>query len=159
MKQRKITYLLKAVAIALGLLGIAFFGSAFVYAFIYKPDYQEIVPGYLRENVVFIMITGVICYVILYFFWRIITEIGNDNSFSMENVKNFNNMAFCGLLIIIEYIIRIIIWLIKDNLNLVALSYTLLKIFVFIIYIILCIAMAKLVHNAYDIKTENDLTI
>ena len=159
MKQRKITYLLRAVAIALGLLGIAFFGSATLYAFVFKPDYNEPVPGYLRENIVFIWITAIICYLILFFFWKIINEIGNDNSFSLENVKNFKCMAVCGGLIILEYVIRIVVWLIKGNLEFISLSYTLLKIFVFIIFVILCIAMSKLVQNAYEIKQENELTI
>ena len=159
MEQKNITRWLKAATIEIGLLGLAYFGGFTLYAFKFKPDYNDSIPIYIRQNIFFLWVTALFCYLILFFFWRIINEIGKDNSFSMENVKNFNNMAFCGLLIVIEYIIRIIIWLIKDNLNLVALSYTLLKIIVFIIYIILCIAMAKLVHNAYDIKTENDLTI
>ena len=96
---------------------------------------------------------------ILFFFWRIISEISNDNSFSLENVRNFKNMAVCGGFIIIEYLIRIIIWLISGNIQFIPLTYTLLKIFVFIIFVILCIAMSKLVQNAYEIKQENELTI
>ena len=77
----------------------------------------------------------------------------------MENVKNFKNMGIIGVLIIAEYFIRIIVWLIKGEIYLIPLSYTLLKIFVFIIFVILCYAMSKLVQNAYEIKQENELTI
>lgn len=167
MKQKAISYWLKAVAILIGLLGLAFFGGAFAYGFFYKPDYEQPVPCYLRNNAIFLMTTAIICYLILFLFWKIITEIGNDNSFSMENVKNFKYMAICGVFLIIENIIRIITNYIKINLNLtppesfglIELSYTLLKILVFVIFVILCIAMSKLVQNAYEIKQENELTI
>lgn len=159
MNQKTITYWLKAVIFAIGLLGLAFFGGATAYAFLFKPDYNELLPIYLRQNMVFIWITAAICYSILFFFNKIVKEIGNDNSFSMENVKNFKSMAVCGTLFIIEHVIQILIWLIKGETGLIQLSYDLLKIFVFIIFIILCVAMSKLVQHAYEIKQENELTI
>ena len=159
MKQKQITYWLKAVTIAIALMGIAFFGSATLYAYNFKPDYDNPVPLYLRQNIVFLWVTAVICFFILFFFWKIINEIGNDNSFSMENVENFKCMGACGGLIIVENIIRILIWLIRGSIDFIPLTYTLLKIFVFIIFVILCIAMSKLVQNAYEIKQENELTI
>ena len=159
MEQKSITYWLKAVVISFGLLGIAFFGSATAYAFFYKPDYNEPVPEYLRQNIVALWITAILCYVILYFFWRIVNEISKDNSFSMENVKNFKCMAVGGGFIIIEHIIQIIVWLIKGQITLIPLSYALLKILVAILFVILCYAMSKLVSNAYEIKQENELTI
>ena len=159
MKQKAITYWLKAVTIAIGLLGLAFFVSATAYGFFFKPDYDTPVPEYLRQNIVFLWITAIFCYFILFFFWKILNEISNDNSFSMENVKNFKNMGIIGVLIIAEYFIRIIVWLIKGEIEFIPLSYTLLKIFVFIIFVILCYAMSKLVQNAYEIKQENELTI
>ena len=159
MKQKAITYWLKAVTIAIGLLGLAFFGGATIYAFFFRPDYNDPVPDYIRNNIVALWITAILCYFILFFFWRIVNEIAKDNSFSMENVKNFKCMGICGGLIIVQYIIRIIVWLIRGDFTLIALSYTLLKIFVFIIFIILCYAMSRLVQNAYEIKQENELTI
>ena len=68
-------------------------------------------------------------------------------------------MAVCGICLVIEYIGRIVVWLIQGNIELIPLSYTLLKILAFIIFVILCIAMSKLVQNAYEIKQENELTI
>ena len=159
MKQKKISLWLKAVTIAIALMGLAFFGSATAYAFAFRPDYNDPVPVYLRQNIVFLWVTAILCFLVLFFFWKIINEIGNDNSFSMENVKNFKSMAICGILIIFEYILRIIVWLIKGDLEFIPLTYTLLKIFVFIIFVVLCIAMSKLVQNAYEIKQENELTI
>ena len=139
MKQKAITYWLKAVAISIGLLGLAFFGGATAYASFW--------------------ISAVICYTILFFFWRIVSEIGKDNSFSLENVKNFKCMAGCGVAAIIEYIAVIVIWLVNGEVELIPLSYTLLKIVFFILFVVLCYAMSKLVNHAYEIKQENELTI
>ena len=144
MNQKTITYWLKAVIFAIGLLGLAFFGGATAYAFLFKPDYNELLPIYLRQNMVFL--------------WRA-RIYDKVQSFSMENVKNFKSMAVCGTLFIIEHVIQILIWLIKGETGLIQLSYDLLKIFVFIIFIILCVAMSKLVQHAYEIKQENELTI
>ena len=158
-EQKRITYWLKGVTISIALIGLAFFGGFTLYAFKYKPDINEPLPDYIRSNVVMIWITAVLLYAILYFFWRIVSEIGRDNSFSMENVKNFKYMAFLGGLICVEYLIRIALWLIKGDINGIAISYTLLKIVAFGIFIVLCLALSRLVKNAYDIKSENDLTI
>ncbi|MBR6402398.1 MAG: DUF2975 domain-containing protein [Eubacterium sp.] len=159
MKENSITYWLKAVVVSIGLLGLAFFGGATAYGFYFKPDYNDPLPVYLRQNIIGLWITAIICYVILYFFWRIVKEIGNENSFSMENAKNFKNIGICGVLIIIENIISIFVWLFKNEMGFIQLSYTLLKIVVFIIFVILCYAMSRLVQNAYEIKQENELTI
>ena len=159
MKTKTVTYWLKAVVLFIALLGLAFFGGATAYAYVYKPDYNEPIPVYLRQNIIPLWITAILCYVILFFFWKIVTEIGKDNSFSMENVKNFKNMAVCGVLLIVEHIVLLVIWIVKSEVALIPLSYTLLKILAFIIFVILCFAMSRLVQNAYELKQENDLTI
>lgn len=159
MKSKTVTYWLKAVTVFGALLGLAFFGGASAYAYIYKPDFNEPIPVYLRQNIIPLWITAAFCYIILFFFWRIVNEIGKDNSFSMENVKNFKNMAVCGILLIVEHIVLLVVWAVNSAVELIPLSYTLLKIFAFMIFVILCIAMSKLVQNAYELKQENDLTI
>ena len=75
MNQKTITYWLKAVIFAIGLLGLAFFGGATAYAFLFKPDYNELLPIYLRQNMVFIWITAAICYSILFFFNKIVKRL------------------------------------------------------------------------------------
>ena len=159
MRSTTVNYWLKAVTVFMALLGLAFFGGATAYAYMYKPEFNEPIPTYLRQNIISLWITAAFCYIILFFFWRIVTEIGTNNSFSMENVKNFKNMAVCGGLLIVEHIVQLVIWAVKGETALIPLSYTLLKILVFIIFVILCVAMSKLVQNAYLIKQENELTI
>ena len=159
MNQKTITYWLKAVVISVGLLGLAFFAGATAYAYYYKPDYDYLLPVYLRQNIVALWISAAICLVILYFCWRIVNEIGKDNYFSMENVKSFKNMGICGVILIINNVIRIFVWLFRNQMGLIQLSYTLLKIVAIVIYVIMCLAMSKLVQNAYEIKKENELTI
>ena len=159
MKAKNVTYWLKAAAVFVCLLGLAFFGGATAYAYLYKPDYNGPVAEYLRHNIISVWITAVLCYIILFFFWKIVNEIGKDNSFSKENVKNFRNMAVCGVLLVAEHIFVIVFWAVAGEISLIPLSYTLLKIFVFIIFVILCFAMSRLVQNAYELKQENDLTI
>ena len=157
--QNQIALELKLVAIFIALLGLIFFGGFTAYAYIYRPDYNLPLAEYIRSNIVYIWLTAFICYTILFFFWRIVNEIGKDNSFSIENEKNFKYMSYCCLLVIVENVIRLAIWTVKGNVDLIAVSYTVLKMIVFAVITVFCIALSKLVRNAYEIKLENELTI
>ena len=160
MKQKIATLPLKLTALLIALFGLfLFIGSAtFALTSPYR-FYQSELAGYLHQNLVYIFITGILYFIILFFFWKIIKEIDKDNIFSLENVKNLKSMAFFSFLMILEFTIRTIIWLTTRIYFQNHLIYTLLAIFAILIFAILCISLSKYVKNAYEIKQENELTI
>ena len=164
MKQKIATLPLKLTALLIALFGVFLFGGSAIYAKYaisppnrYSYDYE--LSEYLYQNLVYIVITGILYFIILFFFWRIIKEIDKDNIFSMENAKNLKSMAFFSFLMILEFIIRTIIWLTTRIYFQNHLIYTLLAIFAILIFAILCLSLSKYVKNAYEIKQENELTI
>ncbi len=46
---------------------------------------------------------AVICYAILYQFWKVCVQIGKDNSFSKENAKCFRNISHFALLLAVVW--------------------------------------------------------
>ena len=162
MNKKIATLPLKLTALLIALFGIILFGGGSIYA-LYLPNGYYLIDGcladYLYQNLVYIIITGILYFIILFFFWRIIKEIDKDNTFSIENVKNLKCMAFFSFLMILEFIIRTIIWLTTRIYFQNHLIYTLLAIFAILIFAILCLSLSKYVKNAYELKQENELTI
>ncbi len=121
--------------------------------------------GLMKGQLPFSLLVFVLVISFLNFFRRICMEIGNDNSFSLENVKNFNVMTGISAVIAVSYLIRIGVFVSRC---LVA-SYPRAAFIIGVVYGLLalgfitlgfmCRTLARLVYNAYEMKNENDLTI
>ena len=80
---------LKGVTIGVGFMGALFFAWIMP---VTADTYRKAVPelAYLYwPGMIYGWVIGAGCYWILFQFWNVCTEIGRDNSFSMENVKSF----------------------------------------------------------------------
>ena len=132
MKQTKISYWLKGMTILLAVMGIFFFGALTAYAFRLKAQ-GNVLWGWVG----FSWYIAVLCYLILFEFWRVCTQIGKDNSFSLENAKYFHHMGLYGIGGILGFG----------------------EILIAAIFTILCECLSRLVQYAYDVKRENELTI
>lgn len=157
MKQKKISYWLKGLDIVLALMVLTFFVGA-TYAKIFMPDFfykVDSIPAFIA----FAWFTAICIFIVLFEFWRICTQIGQDNSFSMENSKSFHHMTVCGVAAAIGFFCRII-WIIASQcitpFSAIVLS---AEIVLSLMFAILAEALSKLVLNAYEMKHENDLTI
>lgn len=60
------------------------------------------------EFVFFSWYTAVLCYGVLFQFWNVCTQIGRDNSFSLENVRSFHRMAMLGVAAGAGYLVRMV---------------------------------------------------
>lgn len=156
MKQRHISYWLKALCVLLGVIGILFFGSLTAFA-----------GGILTEDstnpfayfILFTWYTAILCYGVLVLFWQVCTQIGNDNSFSLENARHFRRMGYFGIAYIVGDIARFI-WLIC--IQSASTKTTLITVFLFLmalVFVVLCECLSQLIKGAYEMKRENDLTI
>ncbi len=149
MKQTKISYWLKGLVIVLAAMGILFFGGLTYYV-IYM-EYSGLV--------VFVWYTAAFCYVILIEFWRVCTQIGKDNSFSMENTRAFHRMGLCGIAEAAGFAVRLL-WLSVCGITTFPVAiFIIAEIILSLIFFILCEALSRLVQNAYEVKLENELTI
>ena len=158
MSQKNISNGLKVFSAFVAFVGAVFF-FWYVPTLIYEVAYFEDLD-YLRwPGTIGMWVIAFFCYVALAEFWKICTNIGNDNSFSMANAKSMARIGLCGLAVFI---------LILGGSIFVAIINMMSAAIFFIIFfaeavaigmIVICFALSKLIENAAKIKEENDLTI
>lgn len=188
-QQQKLAKRLKAVTIALGVVGVLLllgaillrykvpdiFSDSYFYGYsdgeyTFYEERNEFLNQFLWGFSVFTVIAWAMCYKILWHFWHVCTQIGLDNSFSSENAMSFHRMANTGFAIAILYAIKLAFYggrmlLLKETyvgaLFSGGVACGLIGIFLilFLLFGIICEALSKLIKNAYEIKSENDLTI
>ena len=156
MKQKKISRWLKAMILMLAVLGILFFGPLTCFAFQYKAEH----PGSLFWTFIFFSwYTALLCYAVLIEFWKICTEIGRDNSFSMENATGLHRMGMCAVAAEAGFLARFLWFLLIHELRPWPVLLIVLEMLLCLIFVTLCEALSKLTQNAYEVKRENELTI
>lgn len=156
MKQRQISYLLKALCILLGIMGIVIFGGLTSFA---ASMFAETPVNPYSYFIIFSWYTAILCYGVLILFWQVCTQIGNDNSFSMENVRSFRRMGYLGIAYMVGDIARFIWLLFLGNAEVKAICVTVFMLLVALIFVVLCECLSQLIKGAYEMKQENDLTI
>lgn len=157
MKQHKISNWLKGLDIILAIMLVAFFVGATIATHMEKNAFYEVKSQ--TVFIVFIWYTAACCFIVLLEFWKVCTQIGNDNSFSIENSHSFRLMAVCGIAASAGFAIRLI-WLIATA-CITPLSFLIIltEIILGLMFAVLAEAMSRLILNAYEVKHENDLTI
>lgn len=156
MRQKQLSYWLKAIVIILAVLGAAYIGGV---VYISKIS-DSIAPGNIVLGLnIFSYWTILFIYVILIFFWNVCTQIGRGNSFSLENAATFHKMTLCSGLIILGFVAEFVWAVIKDYLTLPSVAFICFKTVLFLAFAVLCEALSKLILHAYEIRKENDLTI
>jgi hypothetical protein len=156
MRQTKISYWLKGIDVLLGVMGVAFFGGLTYYAFALK----GIMPQDNFWTFIFSSwFIAALCYGVLIEFWKVCTQIGRDNSFSVENARSFHHMGVCGALAVGGFAVRLVYLAIGGALGLPFAVFTGTEVLIAIIFLVLCEALSQLILNAYEMKRENELTI
>lgn len=156
MKQKKIANWLKAITIILGIMGIVFFSGLTWMAFELRACDER---NPLWMWIFFSWYIAVLCYLILFEFWRICTQIGKNNSFSKENARYFHHMGLYGIGGIIGFAGRLL-WLAAiGRVDVLNVGFSIGEILLAGVFIVLCEALSRLVWYAHDMKQENDLTI
>lgn len=159
MEQKRIADGLKFFTVIVAAVGAVFFLR-------YAPElvnrYTTLVPraaSFKWPGLITVWVIGLLCYLALWEFWRICTRIGNENSFCRKNARSMRNIALLAFLAAVLMLI-VGITLVCFGL-LVRLAF--MKLF-FMIFVacglgVLCLALARLVDTAAELKEENELTI
>lgn len=156
MKQRKISNWLKGIVIVLAILGALYLVGITLGVFC---EELPIPVSPFRGLIYFTWYTLFICYIILFLFWNVCTQIGKGNSFSPENAASFHKIALCGVAITIGFFAEFIWAYFTDYLTIWLGMFSGIKIVIFGVFIVLCEALSKLILHAYEIRQENELTI
>ena len=159
MDQVKISKILKFFTILTAIVGGIFF-------FLFMPYMIHMAANEMKEvsylempGKIGIWIIAILCYIALYYFWKICDEIGKENSFCNENVISMKHIGEIGclvcVLILLGDIYMAVIGYLHPGLILVSFFF----IFVGSGLSVICFALSLLIKNAAKIKHENDLTI
>lgn len=159
MKQTGLSKWLKAV-----IVGVAFCGIL-VYGWVVPMYGQSLVWGnpelshYFTPWLVFILLTGIPCYLVLLCAWKIATEIGADNSFSWENAKLLKNIATLALFNSGFFFVGNILYLLLDMNHPGIVLMSLVVIFLGIAIAVASAALSHLVGKAAALQEQSNLTI
>ena len=158
MKQSKIAWFMKAITLAAGVIGagyIVFLTKKLADIYPFAENGGTKVPAIILG-----VISAVLCYLILFEFWRVTDNVGKNNTFTRDNVKYFGKMAVLVLALAISWLIFGIAWLIAGyGISLMAVFQLGFDVIIFSGISMLCSIFSKLLEKACEIREENDLTI
>ena len=145
MTQRELSVFLRGIVVGVGVCCLAI------------GVYGLLVNG--REFVwltVFYGVTLVPMYAALVLFWRIFADIGRDRSFTQKNALRLRGVSRLALLDTLLYVAGLVVVFLRGpNVLLLFITVILLG----IAMTVLCAALSHLTQKAYELKSENDLTI
>ena len=157
--QKNIATGLKMMTILIALFLTGFGAALTFYAFsIQVTEHAPHGVWAYRSFIFFTWGVGLVCYYILYCFWGVCTQIAADNSFSIENETAMKRMGTCGLIIAAILAARFVFSAIIFGLQF-SMLYDIAEAGLGLVFFVVCNALGRLVHNAYELKEDNDLTI
>ncbi|MGN0350790.1 MAG: DUF2975 domain-containing protein [Roseburia sp.] len=106
-----------------------------------------------------ILISGIPCYLVLYFGWKISTEIGRDNSFSMENAEHLKKISILAAIDSLYFFVVNVVFMIVGINHLGVFLISMLAIFAGVVVTVAAAALSHLVRKAAEIQEENEFTI
>lgn len=159
MGQREVSKWLKGITILAGLAGFLFF---FLVMPVMAEDIAAAYPeaAYLMWPGIFYgWGIGVVCYAILYQFWKVCVEIGRDNSFSAENARSFVVISRLALLLAAVWFGGLVFLAVTRCLAPAFGIFMILVTFICIVVAVLAAALSHLIYKSYELRRENELTI
>ena len=159
MKQTSLSKWLKIILIGCGICGLL------IYALVMPSIGQTLasenpeMSSYFWPWLIFIWVTGIPCYIALFFAWKIAANIGGDKSFSLSNAKLLKWISILAAGDAAFFFLGNIVFLL---LNMNHPSIVLLSLIIEFAGVAISVAAAALSHlvmKAADLQEQSDLTI
>lgn len=159
MNQKKMSVMLKGIAVTAGIMGLLFFTILMpVLADECREIYEE--AAYLYwPGICYGWLIGIICYIALFQFWKICNEIGRDNSFSKENIKSLNIISLLAVIVSGIWFAGLVGLIL---IGLISIGFFLLMSFAVLVSLavsVIATVLSHLVQKAYELKEDSELTI
>ena len=159
MKKKSLSNWLKAIIIGMGFIGLVFYGL------VVPALGNDLVSHYPEYNdayylwVVFLWLTAIPCYIVLYLAWKISANIGKDNSFSKENAVCMKYISMLAAGDSIFFFIGNIVYLVIGFNHPSVVLASLVIVFIGVSIAVAAAVLSHLILKAAQLKEENDLTI
>ncbi len=150
---------LKVILIGVGICGLVLYfmifpslGQSFAY------NYPELAHCYWPW-LVFLWVSGIPCYIVLFIGWKIATNIGNEKSFSLENVQNFKLISWLAAGDTAYFFIGNVALLLLNMSHPGITLCSLIMVFAGVAVAVAAAVLSRMVKNAADLQEQIDLTI
>lgn len=159
MSQKSLSRWLKGIIAGMAICG------AIIYLYfipVWGKEFTEINTEYMSWYLpwlIVLLISAIPCYWVLYFGWKISTEIGKDNSFSIENALYLKNIAILAALDSVYFFVVNLVFMIIGINHPGMFLISLIAVFVGIAITVAAAALSHLVRKAAEIQKENEFTI
>lgn len=159
MEQKGLAIWLKIILVGVGICGLVVY-------FVVFPSYGEsLVNDYPEFSnrfwpwLIFLWISGIPCYAVLLFGWKIATNIGRDQSFSNANAKYLKWIAWLAAGDGIFFFVGNIIFLFTNMSHPGVALFSLLVVFAGVAVAVASAVLSHLVQKAAVLQEQNDFTI
>ncbi len=159
MEQKGLAIWLKIILVGVGICGLVVY-------FVVFPSYGEsLVNGYPEFAnrfwpwLIFLWISGIPCYTVLLFGWKIATNIGRDQSFSNANAKYLKWIAWLAAGDGIFFFVGNIIFLFTNMSHPGVALFSLLVVFAGVAVAVASAVLSHLVQKAAVLQEQSDFTI
>lgn len=106
-----------------------------------------------------VLVSAIPYYWGLYFGWKVSTEIGKDNSFSMENAEYLKNISILAALDSLYFFAANVVFMVINMNHPGVFLISLIVVFIGVAVTVAAAALSHLVRKAAEIQQENELTI
>lgn len=158
MSQKSLANWLKIMIIGVGVC------VALVYALVFPRLGTELAPfsGNTALRTLWLILVGITAipgYIALFLSWRIMTNIGKDASFTIENANLLHRISVLGAIdVLYVFLWNLILFMIGKN-HLLMLAVFLIIAFLGIVITIIFAALSHLVQKAATLQEQSDFTI
>lgn len=159
MKQKHLSNWLKLILIGIALCGLAVYALVVpIYGRILQTSYPEL-SNRFWPWLLFIWASGIPCYIVLYYAWRIATNIGNDQSFTKQNASLLKKISFLASLDAVFFLIGNVVLLFLNMSHPGVAIASLVIVFVGVAVAVISAALSHLVNKAALLQEQSDWTI
>lgn len=153
------TIFLRIAVIFIGIpvLALCIFGLLWLAKNPVSPDYAHI----LYPILIGIFVSAIPFFVALYQVLRLLSYIGKNKAFSKISIKALKNIKYCAITISILYVVMMpFVYLVAEKDDAPGLIIMgMVPIFASMVIAVFVAVLQRLLQDAIDIKSENDLTI
>jgi len=160
MKQTTLSKWLKTIIIGVGICGLIVYGMVI-------PMLGESLANYLQGEfdycylpwLIFIRLTAIPCYLALFFAWKIASNIGKDQSFTVANAKYLKWISILAMTDAAFFFVGNIVYLFLGLNHPGIVVWSLLVVFAGVAVAVASASLSHLVLKAEVLQEQSDLTI
>lgn len=159
MNQKSLSNWLKGIIIATAIVGLGVYGL--ILPEIGKSLVEQ-APEYeycFRPWLIFLLTTGIPCFLVLFHGWGVAGNIGKNKSFSIENAKHLKSISMLALVDTGYLFVGNIVFLLLDMNHPGIMIVSLIIIVMGIVFSVAAAALSHLIEKAAKLQDESDLTI